>query len=183
MKTNLKEGACSLYHPEILEKPAARPKPGHWPATAATGPGASPDTHFFQGWKYYHGWRSIGVVLHHCQCSHSPSSPGSYSYTPKVCYHPPEKTFHHHETVSHPRNYSLPVLAGVRRVPGGVTFWVTPSFPWLGLGGIGGIGGWWPLWCACRLASWRLVCVVWTGGGALPFMFPLGVCLEDPCGW
>ena len=87
LKTNLKEGACSLYHPEILENPAARPGPGHGPATPPTGPGESPDTHFSQGWKYYNGWCSIGIVLHHCQCSNSSST---------------QKTFHHHETIPAP---------------------------------------------------------------------------------
>ena len=47
LKTNMKEGASSLYHPEILENPAARPGPGHGLDTAATRPGASPDRHFF----------------------------------------------------------------------------------------------------------------------------------------
>lgn len=74
-KTNKNEGAGSLYHPEILKKPAARPGPGHAPATAATGPGASSDTHFFQGLIDYHGWCSIGIVLPLSHRSHSSSSP------------------------------------------------------------------------------------------------------------
>src|SRR5690606_14271304 len=104
MKINKNEGAGSLYHPEILENPAARPGHGHAPATAATGPGHAPATHFFQAMIDYNTTPSISLVLYHCQYSNSSS-------TPKVCYHPPEKTFHTIETVSHPRNYSRPVPA------------------------------------------------------------------------
>src|SRR5690606_10683342 len=86
MKINKNEGAGSLYHPEILENPAARPGHGHAPATAATGPGHAPATHFFQAMIDYNTTPSISLVLYHCQYSNSSS-------TPKVCYHPPEKRF------------------------------------------------------------------------------------------
>ena len=111
----MKEGAGSLYHPEILKKPATRPETPRGPGAPATGPGESSDRHFFLGLNYYTATVSIGIVLYHCQYSNSSS-------TPKVCYHPPEKTFHTTETI--PAPCSLVFAVG----PGGVTFWVTPSF-------------------------------------------------------
>lgn len=168
MKTNKNEGASSLYHPEILEKPAARPGPGHGPATPPTGPGASPDRHFFSGWIDYHGCCSIAIVLPLSHRSHSPSSPGSYSYTPKVCPPPQPETFHHHETVSQHRNKFRPVLVAWSWPRGGVTFWVTPSFfcklAWVAVPAGVRLGGRWrPLWCV------GCPCV-----GLVPFMFPWG---------
>jgi len=172
----MKEGAGSLYHPEILENPAARPGPGHGPATAATRPGESPDTHFFQAWKYYNGWRSIGIVLHRCQCSNSSSTPRSYSHTPKVCNPPNRKSF---TTMKQFHNTETNPAACSWRGPwprGGVTFWVTPSFPWLGLGGIGVrvpvlAGG---------LVALRVRVLVRVVGCSCGGSFEIS--LEDPCG-
>lgn len=167
LKINMKEGASSLYHPEILKKPAARPGPGHSPATAATGPGASPDRHFFQGWIDYHCRCSSDIVLHHCQCSHSPSTPRLYSYTPKVCHPPQPEKFHHHETDPAPCLWPCPC-------PGGVTFWVTPSsFGWvlavLASGWLCLLVAWWSGWpcgCGCWCGWWGVLAGVPLGSSS-----------------
>src|SRR5690606_5778219 len=53
--------------------------------------------------------------------------------------------------------------------PGGVTFWVTPSFPWLGLGGVGvrvACGGLWAWWPYCAVVG--VWCGWWGALAAVP---------------